>query len=373
MSLIGRISYPAYLWHWPLIAFLHINEVAITVPVGISVLMATFGLAWLTYRGIELPARRLLALPSWRVIVAGAGVPIAASVAAAVVVVSSQGFPGRFPESLNLKSAALLAYPNKARGRCNEGPPTAPLSADDCVLGRPGGEVDFLLVGDSHANHFSGFMDELGKAAGVRGYDMTRSQTAFLPGVDFWTLREGKPDHHENFVPRNRYISDLLKREQYRYVVLAASWSGYFGAGSLLKNGTQEGEEAFKVGMRAALREAQAASQKVVVLEMVPTLPPGLHDCSLRNERFKLADDCTVPIARHEAQTAGVRAVFDELRREFPDVVWVDPAKSMCAEGRCMTELDGLPLYKDGGHLNDLGARLLARKWLERFENPVRG
>ncbi len=48
---------------------------------------AAFPAVWQTlgvqshgYRGIELTARRLLALPSWRVIVAGVGVPISASV-----------------------------------------------------------------------------------------------------------------------------------------------------------------------------------------------------------------------------------------------------------------------------------------------------
>jgi peptidoglycan/LPS O-acetylase OafA/YrhL len=372
MAFLGRISYPAYLWHWPIIAFLHINEVAITVPIGIAVLIATIGLAWLTYKGIELPARRFLVFPARKLIMIGIGLPITVSLAFAFFLVSTQGLPSRFPESLNLKSAALLAHPHKARGRCNEGPPAAPLPADDCILGRPNGQVDILLVGDSHANHFSGFLDELGKAAGLRGYDMTRSQTAFLPGVDFWTPREGKPDHHENFVPRNLYISDLLMRERYRYVVLAASWSGYFRSGSMLKSGQLEGEDAFKMGMRAAIQQAQAASQKVVVLEMVPSLPRGHHACSLRNARFKLADDCTVPLANHEAQTAGVSAFFDELRREFSDVVWINPAKIMCSDGRCATELDGVPLYKDSGHLNDLGARLLARKWLQRFGNPFR-
>jgi peptidoglycan/LPS O-acetylase OafA/YrhL len=372
MTMLGRISYPAYLWHWPIIAFMRINGVQITVPLGITVIFSTFVLAWLTYRGIELKARSLLTFsPRW-VIVIGACVPITVSVFFASLVLSKNGFPERFPDSLNAKSAALLAYSNKARGRCNEGPPTVPLSADDCVLGRPGGNVDFLLVGDSHANHFSGFMDELGKAAGLRGYDMTRSQTAFLPGVDLWTPRAGKADHHENFVPRNAYITDLLKREHFAYIVLAANWSYYFQAGSMLRSDALEGEEAFKVGMRAAIREAQAASRKVVIIDSVPSLTSGLHDCGLRNERFRLLHDCTLQLDRHVAHTAGVGAFFDELRRTFPDVVWVQPAKIMCSnEGRCATELDGIPLYRDSGHLNDHGARLLAAKWMERFGNPL--
>ncbi len=152
-TLLGRISYPAYLWHWPIIAFLNLNEVRITYFVGGAVLFATFVLAWLTYRIIELPARRFLDAPAWKVVVTGAATPIATSVAVSVAVINMQWLPSRFPESLSLKSEALLAYPSQLRGRCNEGPPTRPLPPDDCVLGRPDGDVDFLLVGDSHANH----------------------------------------------------------------------------------------------------------------------------------------------------------------------------------------------------------------------------
>lgn len=369
--MLGRISYPAYLWHWPIIAYFDLNEVKISVLVGFIVLFASFSLAWLTYRYIELPTRRYLVVPAWKVITVGAVLPIVATVAVSVGVVSMKGLPGRFPESLNMKSAALMAYPNKERGRCNEGPPSVPLPPDDCVLGRPGGKVDFLLVGDSHANHFTGFLDELGKAAQERGYDMTRSQTAFLPDVDFWTPREGKPEYHRNFKPRNIYISALLRREKYRYVVLAGSWNGYFNAGNFIKLGHLEGKEAFKKGMRAAIKEASSAAQKVLVLQTVPGLPAGLYDCSLRNARFGLSNDCSLAMDLYKIQVAEVNKFFEELKKEFPEVIWVDPALIMCETDRCLTEIDGLPLYKDGGHLNDAGSRLLASKWIQKFGNPL--
>ena len=56
---IGRISYPLYLWHWPLLSFAHI--VASGEPsVGVrwACLAASFLLAVLTYRFLELPIRR---------------------------------------------------------------------------------------------------------------------------------------------------------------------------------------------------------------------------------------------------------------------------------------------------------------------------
>lgn len=58
MVLVGVISYPLYLWHWPILSFARIVEPQVlsgeirTVAVGLS-----FLLAWLTYRLIERPIR----------------------------------------------------------------------------------------------------------------------------------------------------------------------------------------------------------------------------------------------------------------------------------------------------------------------------
>ena len=58
MILVGRISYPLYLWHWPLLSFARIILGRAPPPamVGAAVLLA-FVAAYATYRLIELPVR----------------------------------------------------------------------------------------------------------------------------------------------------------------------------------------------------------------------------------------------------------------------------------------------------------------------------
>lgn len=103
---IGLISYPLYLWHWPLLTFARLREEA-APPwveqlgwVGLSVL-----LAWLTYRLVERPVRfgrwsRRLVSATLVSAMVGTGV-------AGAVVHQREGFDDRFPDTVR----ELMAQP----------------------------------------------------------------------------------------------------------------------------------------------------------------------------------------------------------------------------------------------------------------------
>jgi len=56
MVFVGLISYPLYLWHWPLLSFARVLGLATPQLVTVLVI-ASFFLAWATYRFIEIPIR----------------------------------------------------------------------------------------------------------------------------------------------------------------------------------------------------------------------------------------------------------------------------------------------------------------------------
>lgn len=78
---IGLISFPLYLWHWPLLSFVRIVESEVpSRSLRIGVVILSIFLAWLTYRFVERPVRfnkssavKILALITLMTLLGGAG------------------------------------------------------------------------------------------------------------------------------------------------------------------------------------------------------------------------------------------------------------------------------------------------------------
>ena len=98
---VGLISYPLYLWHWPLIAYAYVIRLgkAPTPLMAAGLVAVSFLLAWATYRFVELPVR-FGKHRHWRTQIVA--VCVAALGACGLVIWTRGGFPDRFPELAGL-------------------------------------------------------------------------------------------------------------------------------------------------------------------------------------------------------------------------------------------------------------------------------
>jgi hypothetical protein len=65
--------------------------------------------------------------------------------------------------------------------------------------------------------------------------------------------------------------------------------------------------------------------------------------------------------------------MFQSLRREFPDLIFIDPNKVICGKGTCHSIIGKVPLYRDSSHLNDIGSRLIGRMLVEKGIHLTQG
>lgn len=183
---LGLISYPLYLWHWPLLAFTRITaggESGITQRIMAVVTAAL--LAWLTMRYIERPIRFGRLRHSSRTI---------AILIAGLVAVGAVGYGikigGGFPRTRGIESVRLedLARINDfSSGRF---PCAAALHGDLldwCATSQPGAP-DAAVYGDSHADHlFPGLVHD------GRHNWLLIGQSSCPPLIDIHAYAVGRP------------------------------------------------------------------------------------------------------------------------------------------------------------------------------------
>lgn len=158
----GLISYPLYLWHWPLLAFARIIELdSPSRWVRIAAVLASILLAWLTFRFIEKPVRAAERSRS----TAGA---LCACLGTILIVGAATHYTGGFPQrAINTDEKLLFlrhydklgknGLSREYREECdfynleNDGNKGS-INADCTRMGTKG---TYLLWGDSHAQALS--------------------------------------------------------------------------------------------------------------------------------------------------------------------------------------------------------------------------
>ena len=83
-------------------------------------------------------------------------------------------------------------------------------------------------------------------------------------------------------------------------------------------------------------------------------------------------DDCTISFQKVQKKLANFYNLKKRLSRLYPQVLWLNLRQAICDESRCQTVLNGIPLYRDESHLNNVGAKEIGRVYLERFGNPLK-
>jgi len=146
---IGLISYPLYLWHWPLLTLAGNAYGSLGTPERAGLLLASVGLAWLTWRLVERPLRSPTR-GGWKVL--GLLLGMAAIAGSGLLIWKKDGLPSRYPEIVKRATEYdLEGYRAALRHQVcfMELGTNAERYAPECVDG--GNQALWVLWGDSSA------------------------------------------------------------------------------------------------------------------------------------------------------------------------------------------------------------------------------
>jgi peptidoglycan/LPS O-acetylase OafA/YrhL len=354
---IGLISYPLYLWHWPLVAFARIfNDGVLALTHQIAVIVASIVLATATYLFIERPIRSGHAHAVLKAV--GLVIVVAAIGVVGLAIESNYGYPSesfqKAKDQLNWNDEWLRIPDCHKKFGVDE-------AVEHCVVS-DASDGSVLLIGDSHSNHL---WPGLNEALPGKVVNLFLSGCAPFPDLDV--------NHNGQCPNRVAKIYEYIERQQKRTTIIIAGfhllyYSGY-GVGRdprrmTIRYRDLTGKNAYLASLEAALRRLTDQGRRVVFVADFPELgfdPITCFDDLLSRLGGRLArSPCAIPRESHEARRSDFINRLAPILKKFPTVVLFDPLEALCDDRFCWGMRGETFLYRDGDHLSFQGSRAVA-------------
>jgi peptidoglycan/LPS O-acetylase OafA/YrhL len=358
---IGLISYPLYLWHWPLLSFLKIlgDQPKFT---KLAAVIGSIFLAWLTQKYVEAPIRfgkrHFLGTTSLVLIMVFIGF-------LGLVVNNSSGFPSRISDGADgalvnkYRYETLWPEANNHSKECLE-----KFGGDQyCLINKISLPPTAVIIGDSHANHFY---------FGLNDYVESRGGNLLLLGagacLPFFGIDRGRHPQAGNvncYIRTNKFYDYILKQDSIKTVVFSFVHNEPFRNDIQFidrwgeinhKDNYLNAVEAF-VRTIKLLREKD---KKVIVIYDLPNLVSDPKDCFYKRPFVTVGRECRLD--RLEMIMDFDR--YSDFLKDVKSMVGFDIFYThQYLSGNFPLNSEGVLTYRDATHLSMTGSKFFSKHY----------
>lgn len=352
----GLISFPLYLWHWPILSFGHIihgetpSREFQLIAVAVSIL-----LSWLTVKVIEKPfrfgnAHIGLKVTSLCLVIFGVGLM-------GYYLATHQPEPTILNESQKETEQIIANAIENCQKRFPKWVDMTGLGTDQwCSLQNETPTI--ALIGDSHSGHlYYGFVDKLKH---TKESVVNFPSSCAAPFLNVTIRRDPKlPYRFNNGRLMNLGFDYIGKTPSIHTVYLAHNPDCSFQNAVDLENLNEKNDLlVLRNGLIRTLKFLNSKNINVVIVLDNPIIPYLPGKCRPREsflDSFKASCDFEMKSPSRERYK---KMVTEVVAAQFPKVKILDLSTLFCHSGKCNPVQNGKLLYpnSDGGHFNKEGS-----------------
>jgi len=355
----GLISYSAYLWHQPLIAFFRLRTS--DDPQGaslVALVMATFTLAWFSWRYVERPFRASAQNPLSRsnVLWLGSGALIAVA-SLGIFLSAFDGHPSRQTPAGESFAEIALVHDNLR--------PNVGLHSDcdtkhfalpsNC---RTSPHPQTVLWGDSYAMQLAPAL--VASETRVDFVQVTKSSCGPFPGI---SAHFGKARWWQCTDFNDQALGWISNTDEIRTVIVSSAFSQLLYP-TYERDGTvvdpAEVEERLIKNIVSTQSYLNGRGKLMIFVSPPPQNGRSLGLCYIRKRIFgQPYEDCNFDPDEMTARNTAITRILKRVEVSIP-VIWFDDF--LCDQATCKTNFDQISIYRDTGHLSISGAAELGRR-----------
>ena len=336
MVAIGLISYPLYLWHWPVLALLRYVYMDSVLPLNV-ILVSMPGVvvaSWVSYRLIENPIRHSKKL---------SGKAFAGVMAVYFMLgVGAQHGRHRFSDYIKVQQeqqrTTILEYGVQLDSSLCKNEHELVF----CTRGSSARPVRYLAVGDSHTEHYQAFFDKLGKHEDWSIDILSVGGCVYLYQSD-WMPSDIQGESWANSCRKMRQMTnDAL--DQYQVVIFSNRWSLYTKSDDFMQVFEQ------------TLQYLISKGKTIYVLHDNPNTGVSMWRRYFFQQKGIFIFPLEALSAKQQLDTEQANLEIHTLIQRYPTIHWVDLTEGIPEDFM----INGIPIYRDDNHLTPYGANHIA-------------
>lgn len=368
MVLIGLISYPLYLWHWPLLTFARILESGTpSLEFRLVALLLSVLLATLTYSFIEKPVRSKREISRLLTLV----------LLVALALIGSLGYMVAYRAKLQIQAQAESrdafnwGWIISSNPACMKAYPA--FAKHYCLLSDPVKEPTVMLLGDSHSNHlYPGLVKALESTEEVV---LNLGIAGCPPFSGLASFQKGERDICVDTAKKALQVATTSK--QVKIVVLSSRGPLYLTGRGFGDSGSEDRQLSlsdspevtdfrmvYEIAMRQTLSDLVKSEKEIVFVLGTPEL--GFYPEFCVNSRIvwftkSVREPCAVSKKEFVYRNREYREVVARVLKDFPRVRVFDASERLCDSYWCWGMKDGQMFYRDDSHLSVVGSEYVAK------------